>query len=64
MKRNIRRSFRRVIARVSGVFVALDMPDPREDWRRMAAEILCTITVFGVTILIIFLLATAQGVFR
>jgi hypothetical protein len=29
----------REIIRVAGVFVKLDMPDPRKNWRRMAADI-------------------------
>ena len=53
--------FNKVFIRVSGVLVALDMPDPRTEWKGMIGDIVGVVLVFGLSMAVIVLLCLLQG---
>lgn len=52
--------FNKVFIRVSGVLVALDMPDPRIEGKSMLLEIVALVSVFGLSLAVIILLGVLQ----
>ena len=53
--------FNQVFVKVSGVFVALDMPDPRTEWKGMLGEILAAVLVFVLSAAVLYILCLLQG---
>ncbi len=45
-----------VIAKVSGYFVKLEMPDPRSNWRRMLGCVAFLVMLMGAFLMLLYIL--------